>query len=296
MSEELLSMFQDFGANDHHEPRRTEIIKAPFPWVGGKSNSLKFILPEIISRLRGRWIDVFGGSGIVSLNVPRQELMVLNDAYAGVMDFYTVLQSDRWEELRSYLATLMPPLGREQWLLARREWCTETDPVSRAAKWFYMFRNSVIGKGQSFARGTDSAAPLNLAKAIRTFEPLHLMLQHYQLENLDFRTCIKDYDSPRAVFYIDAPYLGTDPGIYDGKWTLKDLRDLLRLVGDCQGTVLFSHYPDHLVEHQVYWANRLEWTSPIHSNVTAFTKENYKSDKHYSKESAKEVLWIKEAQ
>lgn len=293
MSDELFNLFSEMGADDHQETKRTVITKAPFPWVGGKCNSLEYLLPHILPRLRGRWIDVFGGSGIVSLNVPKQELMVLNDAYSGVMDFYKVLQSNRWEELRIYLSTLMPPLSREQWLLARREWCTETDTVVRAAKWFYMFRNSVIGKGQSFGRATDSASPMMLSKALRTFEPIHLMLQNFQLENLDFRTCIRDYDSERAVFYIDAPYLGTDPGIYSGKWNLKDLQDLLRLIGDLKGTVLFSHYPDLLVEKQTFWTGRIEWKSPIHSNVTAFDLNNYRVEEGYRKESAVEVLWIK---
>ena len=296
MSDELLKMFQEMGKDDHREElvfKRTNILKAPFPYVGGKTNSLNHLMPEIFKRLKGRWIDVFGGSGIVSLNVPKQELMVFNDGYGGVMDFYRVLQSDRWEELRIYLSTLMPPCSREQWLLSRREWCSEIDPVVRAAKWFYMFKNSVIGKGQSFGRATDSVAPLTLSKALRTFEPIHLMLQNYQLENLDFRQCIQDYDSERALFYIDPPYLGTDPGIYNDKWGIHDLTDLLKLVENCKGRVLLSNYPCPLIESQPFWTDRIEWKSPVHSNVTAFG-DNYKVDEHYSKASAVEVLFIKD--
>lgn len=297
MSEDFSDLLSDlFDMDDSHDADRQTYEKAPFGYVGGKSGSLKYILPVLKPLLHDKFVDVFGGSGVVTLNVPDVELMVYNDRYSGVVDFYRVLKSNDWSKLFELLDNFTPPLSREEWIRARSEWCTETDPVVRAAKWFYTFRNSVIGKGQCFARATNSRPPITLPSSIQLFAAVHAKMRKVLIENLDFRTCIRDFDSSDAVFYCDPPYVGTDPGIYEHKFKREDLQELLKLIRNCKGTFLLSGYRDYEIDNAVKWTNRVTWNIPIAAEVQSYTEENYKLERKdvQNVDYAEEVLWIKE--
>lgn len=290
----LLDDLFDLGSEDIYTTERTSFDKAPFGWTGGKFESLRFIIPEIRKFLTRKWIDVFGGSGVVSWNVPDCDLMVYNDRYSGVVDFYRVLQNKKlMPELLFRLDTLTPPQSREEWLVARATWCNEIDPVERAAKWFYMTRLSVIGKGQSYARQTNAPAVTKFTPALNLFWPLHAKLQKFNLENLDWRVCIKDFDSPDAVFYLDPPYVSSDQGIYENKFTNDDLQRMLDLIANCKGTVFLSHYENAAIDSCTFWEEKLKWKVHMRGDVKAFTAENNREEKRDVNNIATECLWIK---
>lgn len=294
MNDDLLNDLLDLGEDDVRSTNRTAYERAPFGMPGGKTNSLKYILPHL--PVRNKWIDHFGGSGVISWNYPDVDIMVYNDRYSGVVAFYRCLQSRRYTELLERLEYLTPPLSREEWIHCRANWCHETDDVERAAKWFYMIKNSVIGKGQSFARSTNSKPPITLPNALKLFEPLHYKLQHFQIENLDWRTCVRDYDSDGCVHYFDPPYVATDSGIYAHKWSRLDLRELLKTISNIRGFAALSGYPDSDIDNCDFWTDRISWEVPISSEVMAFTDENYKKGHDFKSEygTATEVLWIKD--
>lgn len=295
INNDLFSDLLDIGHEDLVHTDRTKIVKAAFGWTGGKFNSLKYLLPGIDKRLTTKWIDVFGGSGIVSWNVKEVQLMVFNDAYSGVVDFYKILQSDRYEELVEYMLKLTPPYSREEWISARANWCDETDTLVRAAKWYYMVNFSTIAKGQSFGRVTNSKISLRYPDS-SVFRNLHWKLRKFILENLDFKVCIKDYASVDAVLYYDPPYINTDGGIYKHKFTKDDMNDLLRLIDSQPGTHILSGYPNEMIDDACNWTKRLEWDVRIHAEVKAYREENNKKDKVnvQSVGLATEVLWLKE--
>lgn len=295
---EMLDDLFDLGDDDITTVNRRQTVKAPFGWVGGKSESLKHMLPIFGRLLKDKWVDVFGGSGIVSWNMPNVRLMVYNDAYSGVYDFYRCLQDERLcDRLIYYIGQLMPPHSREQWYAARDEWCTDKDVVVRAAKWFYMIKGSVISKGKCYGRSTNSKAQISIPNALADFSIIHEKLHSFQLENLDFRTCLKDYDSRNALIYCDPPYIHTDTGIYDVKFSMSDYKDLLRLIGQCSGTVCLSGYPNELADNQSYWTSRETWDVSIRAEAHAYSEQNNKADKRdvQTVGVAREVLWIKES-
>ena len=67
-----------------------EIVKAPFGWPGGKSKSLKQILPHL--QYRKAYVEPFGGSFAVGLARVPSTVEVYNDRYGGICDFYRVLR------------------------------------------------------------------------------------------------------------------------------------------------------------------------------------------------------------
>lgn len=295
MSDDFLNDLFDLGSDDITHVDRQTFERAPFGMPGGKTNSLKHILPRL--PVRRKWVDHFGGSGVVSWNRPDTEIMVYNDRYSGVVAFYRCLQSKRYYDLLQRLEHLTPPLSREEWINARATWCHETDDVERAAKWFYMVKNSVIGKGKAFARATNSKPPISLPNSLKLFESLHWKLQGFMIENLDWKVCAKDFDSHDCVHYFDPPYVGTDQSAYDHKWTHTDLQDLLQHISRLQGFAALSGYADSNIDNCDFWDERITWKVPITSEVMAFDDKNQKKGHEFKSEYeyAEEVLWIKEA-
>jgi site-specific DNA-adenine methylase len=180
-------------------------------------------------------------------------------------------------------------------LISKDTWNEETDIVKRAAAWFYFVRLSVIGKGQAFGRGIASTfSPL--PAALKVFGDIHDVIKNnnFILENLDLRLCATDYDHEETVHYFDVPYLKTDSGCYNHKFKEADMLETLNLISTLKGTVLFSHYPNELVEAQPFWTECHEWRVVLTSEVQAFTEENYRADKQSGMGHAIEKLWIKE--
>jgi DNA adenine methylase len=280
---DLFSDLLDLGGDELIDKNRQRITKAPFGLPGGKSKSVKHIIPHM--PIRDVWCDVFGGSGVVSWNYPLTMLNVYNDACSGTVDFYRCIQNRDLERQLIEQLTRMPSLSREAFLDSRDTWCTETDPIMRAAKWYYMVQCSVIAKRQAFARATHSVAPLKLHKSLKTFETIHLILQNFQIENLDWRVCLADFDSPTTVFYLDPPYVGTDQRTYANKFTLDHLKELLRTIGKLDGFVALSHYDSALIDGQDYWTNKLKWSVRLTSDT---------QDLRQGLGNATEYLWIKE--
>src|SRR5690606_25089106 len=95
---DLFSHLCSLGSHD--QPNRDiDVQRAPFGWVGGKSRSITNLLPLLPQR--DKWVDVFGGSGVVTLNrQPAKILDVYNDRYSGVVAFYRFLHDkDKLEQL-----------------------------------------------------------------------------------------------------------------------------------------------------------------------------------------------------
>lgn len=259
-------------------PRRS-FIKMPVMFPGSKYESLKYIIDELHIVPTSKWIDVCGGTGVVSMNVPDCALMVYNDINSGVVDFYRAMR-DHLDEFVDYLEK-MHPWSREEWTIAHETWETEVDPVKRAVLWFYTIRNSLSQVGDCFARAVTRLRRVEISR--KMFEYVQVKFKKFMIECLDMNQCIKDFDSPESVFYIDPPYLhNRNP--YGTRWSEKHLRTLLDTIKYTQGRVVLSHRPLTLIDESVPWSYTRDWTvlnSPmVHTSV---------------KERVTEKLWVKEA-
>lgn len=293
-----MSSFEDELLSFHREtyvPEKADrqvIIRAPFGIPGTKTRSIEKL--NTILPVRKKWIDVFTGSGVVTFNRPRCQLEVMNDRYSGITEFYRCLKDDtKWKKMHAWLQFSIH--GRDEFYHCRNTWCTETDEIIRAAKWFYMLRTSVIGKGDCFARQTDSKPQFPVESSLKLFEPIHHILRSIIVENLDFETCINDFDSSEAVIYCDPPYIGTDPSVYEHKWTRDHLSRLLRCGANSSGYFALSGYHDEQIDNESFWTNRYSWTVPANAEIKAFLSENNKSDKANVQEvdNITEYLWVK---
>jgi DNA adenine methylase len=298
MSEESDDLFDDLFDIHHDteliEPRK-ETSRAPFGWPGGKAKSIMQIVPFL--PVRKKWIDHFMGSGIVTLNRDESTLEVCNDRYGGLTAFYRCLQNkDKVHQLIERIKQA-PSLGREEFYHCKNTWATETDDVERAAKFYYMIKNSVIGKGHVFARTINGKPPIKVDRSLEDFIPIHMRMRRCIIENMDFEQCFNDYDCSETVHYFDPPYIDTDAGLYEGsRWNEDDLNRLLKCIRRAKGFCAMSGYMDERIDKGVNWTGKREWRVDITSEVRSHTKEGGKA--HLADiqqvDKATEVLWIKD--
>ena len=280
MTDDLFDIFME-----HHEDEkvdRSDIQRAPFPYIGGKSESI----PKLMKLLpyRNTWCDHFTGSCVVTINRQPSKLEVINDRYSGIVNFYRCLRDPvKKDALIAWLSATCH--SREEFLDCRDTWCTETDDVTRAAKWYYMARNSISAAGRSWARGTKSAFVPQLHNSLELFEPVHHRLRNVQIENMEAETCAKEYDQIDCVHYFDPPYLHTDCTSYltPEKWDEKKLESLLKTISSLEGFVALSHYEHQLIDAQSFWTEKHKWSVATTGNANAYVRG-----------VANECLWIKD--
>jgi len=264
-------------------------IRAPLNYPGSKAKSLDKILPHL--PYRGAYIEPFGGGAAVLLARQSEKLEVYNDRYGGVCCFFRVIR-DRCEELMERLDLTIH--SREEFDFSKATWESCADEVERAARWYYSMYYSFGGLGDHFGRNTKPSNPYagKLRNRIPEFPALSERFRHVQIENLDYRDIIHDYDQYEAVFYLDPPYYETKSPHYKSIMTNQDHRDMLNQIFIIKGFVALSGYKNDLYD-SYKWTDRITWTRKDVMDGMAFTEENNREKSNRG--VVEEVLWIREA-
>jgi len=233
-------------------------IRAPFGYPGGKSRSLEQLLHHL--PVRRSYVEPFGGSGVVLLNRPVSALEVYNDRYSGVVAFYRCLRDE--SKLNAMIDRLdLAVSAKEEWIWCADTWQNCQDDVERAARWFYMHTYSFSNKGRCWGRQTKSKSMAGKVRdKLTTFNTIHRRFKHVQIENQDWRECIKDYGSRETVFYHDPPYLYdvSYSKIYDHGMRKSDHEQLLNTIFSTKGFHAISGYASPLYD-SYEWDERHEW-------------------------------------
>lgn len=269
----------DIDEDDDYKP-----IRCPFVWPGGKSKAVDKICPHL--PVFDTYVEPFGGSGAVLLARKPSKLEVYNDRYTGVVAFYRCLRDPaKFDKLMDRLRLSLH--SREDWVFCKETWEQCKDDVERAARWYTMVEYSFGGIGRNW--GKSLAPRSNIARKLHrklpTFQAVHDRLSGVQIENCDYMTMLRDYDSLRTVFYLDPPYVGTDVRVYDScAWGRKEQLDLLKAVFELDGFVAVSGYEDKVTD-SFPWDDKITWRQSVSIKSTDLGARGH----------ATECLWIKEA-
>jgi DNA adenine methylase len=290
---DLGDLFEELERNTEPASRDT-IIKAPFPYPGGKSRSIKNICSHL--PYTDKYVSVFGGSGCDILARRPVKLEVFNDRYAGVTSFYRCLRNPKlFDALVQWLELTVH--SREEFVACRDTWQDTSDDVERAAKWYYMTSYSFASLGRNWGRALATRGIIGnkIRKKLTTFDAIHQRFRNVQIENQDWSDCLHDYDSPDCIFYLDPPYVDADTGIYKVGMSHDDHRRMIDIIFSLKGFVALSGYANPLYDNQD-WDAKHTWKSYVsiqsgghHGNK----KEHLAGQIEYS--HAEEVLWIKDA-
>lgn len=213
---------------------RDSLIKL-MPWMGGKGQlmwAIQMLLPIHYKTL----VDVFGGSGIITLNtaVPKGCLQIYNDlnhdlynllfcvkhrpmALTKELSFLPINARDEFDVLRRQLQgedftqlyldeelqlaeQMFPPPEAEEVkrLLQSR---AELSDVRRAAAIYKLQRYSYNGNGDSY--GVSSC---DIQRFFRDIWECSHRLKDVVLENKDFESIITAHNDPQTTVYCDPPY------------------------------------------------------------------------------------------
>jgi DNA adenine methylase len=209
-------------------------------------------------------VEVFGGSGVISMYAPRDKFKVIvyNDIDDLLVNFFTVLK-EKPQELIKRLALL--PVSRtiyEKYAnMYRSGEIHKLDPVEKATAFFYLNRVSFSGFAKSFGIKCERSIAKDVKKAVMKLEEYAKMWADVVIENRDFRQIIKTYDRPYTVFYCDPPFLPhkvkNRKEYYRFTFTENDMKDLLNMLSSIKGKFVLKLPHDHLeVDFIREWANR----------------------------------------
>lgn len=261
-------------------------------WPGGKSKIVGWIKEN--TPCHNTFVDVFGGSGIVTYNMNNDKVRyVYNDLNDKLYNFFQVLKNKSSD--LSHLISCTPYSRKEfdnAIDIINSDSFNDLDDVNKAAVFLVANRQSFGGKMQKpwsiTLNGEINYQTWN--KIPDVVEKVALRFKNVFLENSDYRVIIQKWDGEDTLFYLDPPYEGVETLYYEmNKKVGFNHWEMYECLSKIVGSYMVSYYGGDSSEHdseliQAYAQLGCE----IHRKTVA---------KHLSasetKETAVEVLIIK---
>jgi DNA adenine methylase len=222
-------------------------------YIGGKWRLRDTICPLIDQDRHRCYVEPFIGMGSVFLGRSRRPpVEVVNDNSDQVVTVFRVAQRHPDELARAIRLQLT---SRSEYArLFRVDPATLTD-IERAAR-FLVLRRLTFGAKEpypsGFGVGVVSAKVFDAASIIGRIEALHGRLDRVVIEHLDFEACLRTYDSPGTLFYLDPPYYAaTHYYRSDGNFGQADFPRLAAALRGLKGRWLLS-LNDHPAVHALF--------------------------------------------
>ena len=238
------------------------------PWVGGKSKLL-WIINKMAPDHYSRFIDVFGGSGTVTMSRPIQPgcMEFYNDFNSNLTNLFCCVKNrplallaelgflplntrDDFNVLYKFLSKseitddyLQEEMELTEILLkppeaeAIRTLLLERAPrgdVRRAADFFKLVRYSFSGSSKSFG-----GKPCDIRRFFHLIWECSRRLANVIVENKDFEDVIRQYDRGDAWIYCDPPYFEAE--CYEVAFPKENHQRLHDTLLNCHGYVMVSY-------------------------------------------------------
>jgi DNA adenine methylase len=231
---------------------------APFRWAGGKGKLAKWIIQYVPDGYI--YVEPFAGAASVFWHLPKPfPVEVLNDLDGDIVNLYRVLQDKtKFEELAHRL--IFTPYARAEFIRALQiaKDPTATD-IDRAWAFFVRQNQGFGGKAKVSVDWGREIYNINNNMAgntskwrsrLKLLSFWHERLSRVQIDCIDGIACIKYWDTPETVFYIDPPYVPDtrkDRRLYKNEPDLAYHDRLVETILAVRGKVMLSCY-----DHPVY--------------------------------------------
>ena len=286
MTKDLTSMYAELDSLNKKYSRKNLIN-----YAGAKTHGCQHIIPLLPHT--DRYIEVFGGTGIILQTRKKSKFEVFNDIDSDLINFFKCVQdNDKYYAMMEFLN--FAPHSRELFSEYKEKISTAKD-VERAGMWYYLRVYSFGGLGRNFGRdlGPKGSTPGRLFTKLQQFGDLHKRFRNVQIERLDWFKCMTDYDHIDSVFYLDPPYLLTDQSAYSGKASIGLHEEILNTIFETKGFVAISSYHNDLYDSKD-WDDIHEWDHFV-SIESVNNEQNTKKGIASKRSHNKEVLYIKGA-
>lgn len=230
-----------------------------FTYYGAKVRTLPWLLPKLEAAGATHFVDVFGGSAAVSLNIKPHRITTYNDINSHVVNFFRVLREQPDELIRRLELT---PYSREEW---GKLWNTYTEcPIERARLFFIKsaqsFNATQKHPGWSFTKVPGSVKSHHFVRHVSKMSEIIEAIRDWQIEHCSFEKVFTRYNEPFIMLYLDPPYefkarKGTNKPRYAHEFTDDDHRHLAELANNTKSMVAISGYQSDLYE-ELYPASK----------------------------------------
>lgn len=209
--------------------------KPIIPWMGGKRRLAKKILP--LFKPHTAYVEPFSGGAAVFFMKEPSAVEVINDANGELINLYRVVKYHLDELLRHFRWALV---SREEFVSMKTINPETLTDIQRAARFFYLQKLAFGGQvtSQSFGTSAVSSPRLNLLRIEEDLSAAHLRLSRTTVEHLDWAECMRRYDRPGTLFYLDPPYWGTHG--YGSDFGLEQYDHMARIAREAKGQVVIS--------------------------------------------------------
>lgn len=213
-------------------------------------------------------VEVFGGSGLVSQYASRVKFnnIVYNDKDNLLAELHRFVKENP-QVLREIMSLI--PFSRYVHDYISNyvdKHAGELRGLVAASFAFYLLntsRNGEIRASLSVSKVAEKSEPKRLAGKINGILETARRFRDITIENLDFRECIKKYDTQETVFYLDPPYVSTDEtsrNYYRLTFDESDTRVLATILNGIRGFYLLKIHEDQL---QFYRGLNYKWRTVI---------------------------------
>ena len=214
------------------------------------------IIPDIdeVFRRSGKrtFVDVFGGSGSVPLNM-NFGTIIYNDLDPELVNLFRAIQYDSrlmvdllFEALDAYdfrRGRKTPPANKIPRSVAVRKPANPGSKLGKvpdakaAVQTILRFTMSFGGMGDTYGTKEKSSKGY-LKKTISLMPKISEKVSEWTIENLDFRELINKYDSEGTFFYLDPPY--SSRKWYGSNFRESDYQELMDILRGLKGKYLMT--------------------------------------------------------
>ncbi|WP_337054112.1 DNA adenine methylase [Pseudoxanthomonas sp. USHLN014] len=213
------------------------MLKPIIPWPGGKRRLIRHLYPHFPAH--ECYVEAFAGGAAALLMRPvPAPVEVLNDINGDLVRLYRCVQHHLDEFVRQFRWALVSRKMFEWAQLQHPETLTD---IQRAARFYYLQKLAFGGKvaGQSFGYVASGSGPrLNLLRIEEELSAAHIRLANVIVEHLPWHDCLKRYDRPGTLFYLDPPYWQTEGYGVEFPWS--EYEQLASMMRNLQGRAVLS--------------------------------------------------------
>lgn len=270
-----------------HTPMAPDVPHRPaLRYHGGKWRLASWIV-SCLPADHDSYIEPFGGSAAVLLHKGRSKIEVYNDLDGEVVNFFRMLRERPEELIRAIYWT---PFAHAEQRLSY-EPCD--DPTEAARRLYIRSYMTISGptaqwnagwrRQKKMSRGRGGFSRMKpAATSFMEIEHLYQVAERLRgvvIEQADALDLIRRYDNPRAVFYVDPPYVAATrkrmkDSAYRYEMTDDQHRQLAAALHDCRGMVVLSGYDSPLYRELFGCWLRLERQARTNGNAPGTITES----------------------
>src|SRR5713226_4080630 len=216
---------------------------AVFRYRGGKFH----LAPRLVKLLPPHklYVEVFGGAASVLLAIPPSRIEVYNDVNGQLVNLFETIRNHPLLFLERCEHLLYSRQLYDAWKdqLAENFEGSDVDSIDAAVRTAYTITSSFTGdptKGWAFDRSGSGGGCNRWASIWDKVAYVSERFRRVNIDCLDFRECVRNWDTPGTLFFLDPPYLSTvSPGFYKFSW--QDHLDLAGILQKIRGQFILTY-------------------------------------------------------